>query len=57
VEDEAAQIYSEIIIALHAAGTPVATNDIWIAAFRPDRSRRHSPTDADLTTPVNAQRM
>jgi tRNA(fMet)-specific endonuclease VapC len=32
VDDEAAQIYAEIILALRAAGTPVPTNDIWIAA-------------------------
>jgi tRNA(fMet)-specific endonuclease VapC len=33
VDDEAAQIYAEIILALRAAGTPVPTNDIWIAAL------------------------
>ena len=32
VDDEAAQIYAEIIVMLHKAGTPVPTNDIWIAA-------------------------
>lgn len=32
VDDEAAQIYAEIVIALRAAGTPLPTNDIWIAA-------------------------
>jgi tRNA(fMet)-specific endonuclease VapC len=32
VDDEAAQIYAEIIGALRAAGTPVPTNDVWIAA-------------------------
>jgi len=32
VDSEAAQIYAEIIIALRAAGTPVPTNDVWIAA-------------------------
>lgn len=32
VNDEAAQIYAEIVLALRAAGTPVPTNDIWIAA-------------------------
>ena len=32
VDDDAAQIYAEIVIALRAAGTPVPTNDIWIAA-------------------------
>jgi tRNA(fMet)-specific endonuclease VapC len=32
VDNEAARIYSEIVIALRRAGTPVPTNDIWIAA-------------------------
>ena len=32
VDDEAAQIYAEIVGALRAAGTPVPTNDIWIAS-------------------------
>lgn len=32
VDDEAAQAYAEIVIALRAAGTPLPTNDIWIAA-------------------------
>lgn len=32
VDDEAAEIFAEIIVALRAAGTPVPTNDIWIAA-------------------------
>lgn len=32
VDDEAAQIYAEIVAALRAAGTPLPTNDIWIAA-------------------------
>ena len=32
VDDEAAQIYADIVVALRAAGTPVPTNDIWIAA-------------------------
>ena len=32
VDDEAAQIYAEIVMALRTAGTPVPTNDIWIAA-------------------------
>src|SRR5215467_8983111 len=32
VDDEASQIYAEIVIALRAAGTPIPTNDIWIAA-------------------------
>jgi tRNA(fMet)-specific endonuclease VapC len=32
VDDEASRIYAEIVAALRAAGTPVPTNDIWIAA-------------------------
>jgi tRNA(fMet)-specific endonuclease VapC len=32
VDDEAARIYAEIIVALRRAGTPVPTNDIWIAS-------------------------
>jgi len=32
VDDEAAQIYSEIVVALRKAGTPIPSNDIWIAA-------------------------
>ena len=33
VDDEAAEIYSEIFVALRQAGTPVPTNDVWIAAL------------------------
>ncbi|HEX7843065.1 MAG TPA: PIN domain-containing protein [Kofleriaceae bacterium] len=32
VDDEAAQIYAEIVVALRAAGTSIPTNDIWIVA-------------------------
>jgi tRNA(fMet)-specific endonuclease VapC len=32
VDDAAARIYADIIVALRAAGTPLPTNDIWIAA-------------------------
>lgn len=32
VDGEAARIYAEIVIALRKAGTPLPTNDIWIAA-------------------------
>ena len=32
VDDEAARIYADIVVALRRAGTPVPTNDIWIAA-------------------------
>jgi predicted nucleic acid-binding protein len=32
VDDEASRIYAEIVVALRRAGTPLPTNDIWIAA-------------------------
>jgi tRNA(fMet)-specific endonuclease VapC len=32
VDDAAARFYSEIIVALRRAGTPLPTNDIWIAS-------------------------
>jgi tRNA(fMet)-specific endonuclease VapC len=32
VDDDAASIYAEIMAALRQAGTPIPTNDIWIAA-------------------------
>ena len=32
VEDDAATAYAEIVIALRRAGTPLPSNDIWIAA-------------------------
>lgn len=32
VDDAASRIYAEIIVALRKAGTPLPTNDIWIAA-------------------------
>jgi predicted nucleic acid-binding protein len=32
VDDGASRIYADIVTALRAAGTPVPTNDIWIAA-------------------------
>ena len=33
VDDEAASIYAEIVVELRRAGTPLPTNDIWIAAL------------------------
>jgi len=33
VDEEVASIYAEILQALKKAGTPVPTNDIWIAAI------------------------
>jgi predicted nucleic acid-binding protein len=32
IDDETARIYAEIVVALRHAGTPLPTNDIWIAA-------------------------
>jgi predicted nucleic acid-binding protein len=32
VDDSASQIYADIVVALRRAGTPLPTNDIWIAA-------------------------
>ena len=32
VDDEVASIYAELIVDLRRAGTPLPTNDIWIAA-------------------------
>lgn len=32
IDDDAASTYAEIVLALRHAGTPVPTNDIWIAA-------------------------
>jgi tRNA(fMet)-specific endonuclease VapC len=32
VDDDAARIYAEIMVVLRKAGTPLPTNDIWIAA-------------------------
>ena len=33
VDDAASRIYAELVAALHRAGTPLPTNDIWIAAL------------------------
>jgi predicted nucleic acid-binding protein len=32
IDREVARIYAEILVALKAAGTPLPTNDVWIAA-------------------------
>lgn len=32
IDDDAARIYSEIMVALRKEGTPLPTNDIWVAA-------------------------
>ncbi len=33
VDEEASQIYAELVFDLKKAGTPIPTNDIWIAAL------------------------
>jgi tRNA(fMet)-specific endonuclease VapC len=33
VDEEVATVYAEIVVALRHAGTPLPTNDIWIAAI------------------------
>ncbi|MBP7863506.1 type II toxin-antitoxin system VapC family toxin [bacterium] len=33
VDDEASRIYAELVVELKMAGTPIPTNDIWIAAL------------------------
>ena len=33
VDDEAASLYAELVAELRRSGTPVPTNDIWIAAL------------------------
>ncbi len=33
VDDEASRIYAELVVELKTAGTPIPTNDIWIAAL------------------------
>lgn len=32
VDDDAARVYAEIVVMLRKAGTPLPTNDVWIAA-------------------------
>ncbi len=32
VDDASSRIYAQIVVALRAAGTPLPTNDIWIAS-------------------------
>jgi tRNA(fMet)-specific endonuclease VapC len=33
VDDDAASIYADLIVELRSAGTPLPTNDVWIAAL------------------------
>ena len=33
VDDDASRIYAEIMVALRKAGTPLPTNDIWVASL------------------------
>jgi len=32
IDDEASSVYADLWVALRSAGTPVPTNDVWIAA-------------------------
>ena len=32
IDDDAAALYGELVVELEQAGTPLPTNDIWIAA-------------------------
>lgn len=32
VDDEVARIYGEIVVDLRGSGTPIPTNDVWVAA-------------------------
>lgn len=32
VDDEVARVYAEIVVALRRRGTPLPTNDVWVAA-------------------------
>lgn len=32
VDHDVARVYAEIVVALRKAGTPIPTNDVWIAA-------------------------
>ena len=40
VDDEVSEIYADIVVALRRRGTPLPTNDIWIAAL----AARHGRT-------------
>lgn len=46
VDEETAQRYAVIFQALRAAGTPIPTNDIWIAATAMQHGLRVLTTDA-----------
>ena len=36
IDEETADFYAVIVLALKRAGTPIPTNDIWIAAHAPE---------------------
>jgi predicted nucleic acid-binding protein len=45
IDDETAERYAEIVLHLRRAGTPVPTNDIWIAAVAMERGLVLHTTD------------
>jgi predicted nucleic acid-binding protein len=49
VDAETAERYAVIITALRAAGTPIPTNDVWIAASAMQHGLRVTTTDAHHT--------
>jgi len=46
VDDETAEFYSEVLHNLRIAGTPIPTNDIWIAAIAFQHGLKLFSTDA-----------
>ena len=46
IDEETAECYAEIAAGLKAAGTPIPTNDIWIAAGAMQYGLRVVTTDA-----------
>ena len=48
VDDEAARIYADIVVALRRAGTPLPSNDIWIAAVSAREGATVLTRDADF---------
>lgn len=48
MDEETSERYAEIVTALRAAGTPVPTNDAWIAASAMQHGLRVLTTDEDF---------
>jgi predicted nucleic acid-binding protein len=49
IDAETAERYAVIITALRAAGTPIPTNDVWIAASAMQHGLRVTTTDTHYT--------